>query len=79
MKDGRNKTGLNVIKEKPVANSQFAIINLVAREKDSMKQSMDGSVVSQLDLKPKDIKYKAFGNVHRSVDVVQHTRPTDVL
>ena len=32
MKDGRNRTGLNVIKEKPLDNQQFAIMHLMKRD-----------------------------------------------
>ena len=37
MKSGRQKTGLNVIKEKPLLNQQFAIMN-------KMKQDIENQI-----------------------------------
>ena len=61
MKSGRQKTGLNVIKEKPKLNQQFAIMNLMhqdvkrAQTKDddiyASIPSVESSYPSQLSLK----------------------------
>lgn len=42
MKGGRNGTGLGVIKEKPLSNSQFAIMNL-------LRNTSSGSSASQIE------------------------------
>lgn len=44
MKDGRNKTGLNVIKEKPILTKQYAIVQKI--QQDKKKQS---TILESLD------------------------------
>ena len=42
MKDGRNKTGLNVLKEKPLSTKQYAIVQKI--HKDAKMSSLDSLI-----------------------------------
>ena len=46
MKSGRQKTGLNVIKEKPKLNQQFAIMNLMQQDVKRVQTKDDDNYVS---------------------------------
>ena len=48
MKDGRNKTGLNIIKEKPMLNSQFAIMHLFGRQIGRPQQEAAGTTSGEV-------------------------------
>ena len=60
VKNGRDKTGLDVIKEKPALNSKFAIMHLMHRDvQQALLKDQDGHITIQQPKKESQIKLNA--------------------
>ena len=67
LKDGRDKSGLDIIKEKPISSAQFAIINQMKREYEEEQRRLSyvsvlktPSAISGVSETPKQITLDAF-------------------